>query len=259
MLHNAPKNSAYAGANYLIEGMRLLMHPKLRVYILVPLLVNIVLFVILTSTLLTYMTSLFSDAPSLFPEWLQPWVAPFKWIAWIILGAFFIIIYGYSFNIITNIIAAPFYGLLAQATEKLITGEEPPSEPLSKMIPRVFLREISKVLYFLLRGMLVILLMFLVGLIPLLQFTAPIIGLLWGAWAMSIQYVDYAADNNQLEFSDMRNCLWKRIRASLGFGSLVMGCSMIPIVNIFAMPAAVTGGTAYWVNELRSCHKPRKQ
>lgn len=245
-----PSNSTYAGANYLLEGVRLLLHPKLRKYILVPLLVNCALFVVLTSFVLSYFWTVVDSGTSFIPEWLLPWVEPFAWFVWFIVGAFFFIVYAYSFNVITNIVAAPFYGLLAEATEKLLTGKAMPSEPLGRMLMRVFAREISKLLYFMGRGLLVILLMFLVGFIPVVQVIAPMIGLGWAAWSMSIQYVDYTADNHQTPFHTMRNCLWSRIRPSLGFGASIMGCSFIPVLNIFIMPAAVTGGTIFWLNEL---------
>lgn len=239
------------GVHYMVEGIRLLWHPRLRKYILVPLLVNCILFVALTSLILGYYWALVDGSASLIPDWLSPWLAPLKWIAWFIVGTLFLIVYGYSFNLITNFIAAPFYGFLASETEKLITGKSPPDESLGKMLARVFSREISKLLYFFGRGLLVILLMILVSLIPLLNFAAPIIGLIWAAWSMSIQYADYAADNHQVPFPAMRDCLWLRKRSSLGFGGCIMACSVIPIVNIFAMPAAVTGGTLFWLNEIR--------
>ncbi len=246
-----PSNSFCAGVNYMIEGIRLLWHPKLRVYILVPLAVNCVLFIALTSLLLSYFWSIVNSDMAFIPEWLAPVVEPFKWFVWFIVGALFLILYGYAFNVITNVIAAPFYGLLAESAEKILTGNELPVETLWSLIPRVLLREISKLTYFLMRGLLVILLMILVGFIPLLQILAPLIGLTWGAWTMAIQYADYPADNHQVEFYDMRNCLWSRIRSSLGFGTTIMGCSIVPIINIFAMPAAVTGGTIFWLNELK--------
>lgn len=246
-----PKNGFFAGFNYLIEGARLLLHPSLRVYLLIPLIVNCILFIGLTSYLLTHFWSIYNDSQSFFPESWQPWIAPFAWFVWFIVGALFLIIYSYSFNVLTNIIAAPFYGKLAEATEKLLTGEELPPEPLSRMITRALSREITKLLYFLGRGFLVILLMILVGLIPVIQVLAPLIGFTWGAWSMAIQYADYPADNNQVRFSSMRNLLWGRSRSSLGFGAAIVGCSVIPIVNIFCMPAAVVGGTIYWVNELK--------
>ncbi|WP_239923559.1 sulfate transporter CysZ [Agaribacterium haliotis] len=248
---DAPRNNLITGARYMFEGARLLLHPKLRPYILVPLIVNCVLFIVLTSVLLSYFWTVFNEGSSWIPESIQPWVAPFAWFVWFIVGVLFLIVYGYSFNVITNIIAAPFYGLLAESVERVLTGQGPPEESLSAMIFRTLGREFSKLMYFLGRGLLIILVMVLVGFIPLVQVLAPLIGMLWGAWSMAIQYADYPADNHQLPFSRTRLALWNRMASTFGFGSCLMTCSVIPIVNIFAMPAAVAGGTLFWLKELK--------
>lgn len=236
----------------MLAGAKLLTNPKLRPYVLVPLLVNCLLFVVITSVVLTYFWAVVESGNSFVPEWLQPWIAPFAWFVWFLVAVLFLILYGYSFNVITNFIAAPFYGLLAEAAYKLLSGRNLPAESILHLLLRVFSREFSKLFYFLGRGFLVILLMLLISFIPIVQGLAPIIGILWSAWSMAIQYVDYSADNEQVPFPEMRNCLWRRSRSSLGFGSAVMLSSVIPIVNIFAMPAAVAGGTIYWLEELRS-------
>lgn len=246
-------NNIATGVGYFIDGVRLLLHPKLRIYLLIPIIVNCILFFLLTSFFLTYLYGVVGSGFSWIPDWLAPWLAPLKWIAWLIFGAIFLMIYAYSFNMITNVLAAPFYGLLAENTEKILTGQDLEAEPLSAMIPRVTFREIQKLTYFLFRGILIILLILMVSLIPVIQILAPLIGLAWGAWSMAIQYADYPADNHQLEFRKLRLCLWQRMYSSLGFGGAIMSCSIIPFVNIFAMPAAVAGGTVYWVNELKAC------
>lgn len=232
------------------RAARLIWDPRLRLYMLVPLLINCVLFVVLTSALLSYFWSLYDSGTSLIPEWMRPWVQVFAWLAWLVIGALALIIYGYSFNVITNLIAAPFYGMLSEATQKLVSQSAPPPESLWRMLPRVFSRELSKLVYFLGRGLLVILLMLLISLIPGIQIAAPLVGLAWSSWSMAIQYADYPADNHQLPFYQMRNRLWSRSQSSLGFGSAIMLCSVIPIVNIFAMPIAVVGGTLFWLEEL---------
>ena len=250
-----PRNSVAAGVNYLIAGIRLLGNRKLRPYILIPIFVNCVLFIVLTSVLLSYFWSVVENSNSLIPEWLQPWVAPFAWFVWFLVGVLFLILYAYSFNFITNFIAAPFYGKLSEVTQKLLTGDDIPDEPLGKMLVRVLSRELSKLFYFLGRGFLVILIMILIMFIPIVQSLSPLIGIAWGVWSMAIQYTDYPADNHQVPFPDMRNQLWKRSRSCLGFGSAIMACSVIPFINIFIMPAAVIGGTIYWLNELKECHQ----
>ena len=68
---------------------------------------------------------------------------------------------------------------------------------------------------------------------------------------MAIQYADYAADNNRVAFSRFKNGLSNTRYSAWGMGGMTLLGTMIPVVNIIAMPAAVAGGTIYWVNELR--------
>lgn len=233
--------------------MRLIWHPELRLYLIVPLLVNCILFFLLTSAFVHYVGD--------FADWLMAFLpgflAPLKWIVWSVIGILMLIVYAYSFNMITNIIAAPFYGLLAAKAETILTGIAPPAESTASMISRTLLRECEKLWYFLKRGFVVILIMILVGTltgwIPGLNLLAPLIGLAWGAWSMAIQYSDYSADNHQLAFKPLRQCLWKKKYSSLGFGGFIILCSIIPVVNIIAMPVAVVGGTLFWLRELKHC------
>ncbi len=237
------KNNLFTGMSYFIDGMRLLLRPELRAYILVPLLVNMLLFAVLTGLAIHYFGDLLAWMQGLLPTWLE-WLA---WLAWIVIGAVALLIYGYSFNMITNIIAAPFYGLLSEKVEELLTGEQLPPETLLHMIPRVTWREIIKLTYFIVRGIFIILLMILVAFIPVINICAPLIGLAWSAWSMSIQYADYAADNHQTPFNILRYQLRCKLYSTLGFGGMVMGCSIVPVLNIIAMPAAVIGGTMFWL------------
>ena len=257
-IYDNPPNTLTTGAQYFVQGINLLWHPQLRVYILIPLLVNCILFVALTTVFIgyfNYWAEIITGSIEVDMGWFTSiivWVLKaLAWFGLIVLGVILLMVYGYSFNVITNIIAAPFYGLLAEKTEMLITGKKGEGEPLAQMIPRVIGRAISKLWYFLSRGFVIMLIVLLLSPIPLINLIAPFIGLLWSAWSMAIQYGDYAADNNRLDFKELRQRLWQKKYSSLGFGGIVMGCSVVPILNIFAMPAAVTGGTIYWVKELR--------
>lgn len=248
-------NSLNSGARYFFHGLRLVLHPRLRLFVLVPFAINCVLFIALTTLLVQYFDHL-TDWQLPLPEILQFLEKTLKWVAWFLIVVVVLIGYGYSFNIITNVLAAPFYGLLSQKTEELITGASPPDEPLWKMGPRTIGREILKLIYFFSRGIFVFLVMLLLGLTFILNFLVPVIGTLWSAWSMAIQYVDYAADNHQTEFVTLRKTLRKRRYSSIGFGGMVMAFSMVPLLNILAAPAAVIGGTLFWLNETKGLPLP---
>ncbi|MBU3069749.1 sulfate transporter CysZ [Aestuariicella sp. G3-2] len=239
-------NSPINGMTYLTRGAQLIVTPQLRLFVLVPLLINLVLFFAATYLLIQQ----FGVAMSWLLGSLPGWLDFLAWILWVIFAALVLVVYGYSFSMITNIIAAPFYGILAEKTEILVKGTGPAPESLRHMIPRTLGREMVKLWYFILRGLALLILMFVLSFIPLINVIVPVIGFLWGAWSMAIQYVDYPADNNQLTFKDTRNRLWNRKYSSFSLGGLVMLGTMVPLLNIFVMPIAVVGGTLFWIDEL---------
>src|SRR5687768_5611072 len=142
MYPDLARNSLMSGAQYFFHGLRLLLHPQLRWFVLIPLIINCLLFAVLTTLLVQYFDQLTQwDLP--LPEILQFLEKTLKWVAWLLIVVVVLIGYGYSFNIITNIFVAPFYGLLSQRTEEMLTGVKCPDEPLPQMIFRTIFRELK--------------------------------------------------------------------------------------------------------------------
>ncbi|WP_237063419.1 sulfate transporter CysZ [Microbulbifer zhoushanensis] len=256
------------GVDALIQGARLLGRRELRPFIIVPLLINLVLFIALTAVMLSqlgglsdYLGSLLAHEPvdTENMSWWRAilaqgaaWAANvFQWLAWLIAIAvviLFLFVYGYLFGIITNIIAAPFNGFLAEKVEELLTGQAPPAEPMVSMVWRTIGRELRKLMYFVGWGLVIFVIAMLTS---WTVFIPAILGGLWGAWCMAIQYVDYPLDNHQRPFDELKSVLLRRKLSSLSFGGAVMLAKMVPVLNIFVMPAAVAGGTVLWVDRLR--------
>ncbi len=232
---------------YFTEGAKLITQPGFRRFILIPLLINLVIFAVVTVVLFNIFNDFFSQILEWSPSWLD-WLA---WLLWPLIAFIFLVIYGYSFNIITNFIAAPFFGLLAEKIELHLTGSAPPDETWGQLIPRTIQRELVKLWYFASRGLLVFLLLIICFFIPGLNLIAAIIGALWGCWSMAAQYADYPADNHQLPFHDVRRRLNSQPLTSYSYGGIILVGSMVPVLNIFVTPIAVAGATIYWVREVR--------
>jgi CysZ protein len=234
------------GASYLTRGARMLTHPALRLFVIIPLLINIVIFGSLISIGFSYLTELMDSMLSKLPEWLDF----IEWILWPLIFITVSLITGYLFTAVALIIASPFNSLLAEKAEELITGREVASlegiRAALMEIPRAIVREIVKLLYYVPMAAFVLLLTF----IPGLNAISPVLWFLLGAWMMSIQFVDYPMDNHQLGFADVKEAVRSRRLSSMGFGGLVALCTSIPIVNFFVVPAAVVGATILWTREL---------
>lgn len=235
------------GFYYFRQGYRLLMSPGLRRYALLPLLINMLLlggaFYWLYDLLQQQIPLLLSHIPASL-HWLY-------YVLWPLAIVSLFIIFGYFFSTVANILAAPFCGLLAERVEQQLTGQSLPDTSLFALIkdlPRIMLREWQKLKYYLPRVIILILLHFIPIIGPLIS---PVLWLLFGAWMMAIQYCDYPFDNHRINFSTMRHTLRQDRLLHIQFGGMVSLFTVIPIVNLTIMVAAVCGATAIWVDRYR--------
>jgi CysZ protein len=236
------------GAGYVIRGAKLLTHKNLRLFVIIPLLVNIIIFGSLIGVGLSFLDAQMERLMGWIPEWLDF----IEWILWPIIGLAFSLMTGYVFTALAILIASPFNALLAEKAEELITGQEVDSlEGLGAAllaVPRGILRELHKLLYYLPMFVFVLIITF----IPVINAVSPILWFLLGAWMMSLQFVDYPMDNHQLAFADVKEAIRTRPFSAMGFGGVVALCASIPIVNFFVVPSAVVGATLFWCEQLRT-------
>ena len=149
---------------------------------------------------------------------------------------------------VANIVAAPFNALLSIRVEEHLVGSLSESNSSLWMImPRALWREVTKLLYLLPR----LLGLLLLSVIPVVNAAAPVLWILFGTWMMAIQYTDYAADNNEVSFTDLRGRLAEARMQSIMFGLPAYLLLAIPVVNLIILPVAVAGGTVFWVKNLR--------
>lgn len=231
------------GAHYLTRGARLLGHPTLRPFVIIPLVINILIFGSLITIGFNYISDLMDSMLASIPEWLNF----IRWILWPIIVITVGLISGYVFTSVALVIASPFNALLSEKAEELITGQ--PVNSLEGFgaaliaVPKSIVRELMKLLYYIPMAILALLISFIPG-------VGAVAWLLLGAWMMSIQFVDYPMDNHQLSFADVKAAVRSRRLSSMGFGGLVALCASIPLVNFFVVPAAVVGATLLWCEEL---------
>lgn len=246
------RGNLYTGFDYLMQGFGLIRQPGLRLFVIIPLLINILIF----ATLITLTFNQFGEWIDFAIDWLPEFLSFLRWVLWPLAVILILVVVMYAFSIVANFIASPFNGLLAEKTEELLTGREVAGfETIGQALvsfPKSLLREVSKLLYYLPLALVVLIISF----IPGINLAAPVLWFLLGAWMMAIQYCDFPMDNHQRSFAQMKQAIRVQRLTSLGFGSGVMVGTMIPVVNFFIMPAAVCGATAYWVRELNDNDGP---
>lgn len=236
---------ALSGPQYLGEGLKLVLSPGLRLFVLLPLAINLILFV----TLVGFAVQQFSGWVDTFMPSLPNWLSFLEYLLWPLFVVLVLLMVFFSFTMLANIIAAPFNGFLAEKVEVVVRGEDnfPPFNwaELLAMVPRTLGREARKLGYFLPRAIGLLILTF----IPVVNLVAAPLWLLFGVWMMAIQYIDYPADNNKMSWQDMLAWLREKRWQSLGFGGITYAALLVPGLNILMMPAAVAGATLFWVRE----------
>ncbi len=227
----AGKNPLLAMSS-LRKGASLLWHKQLRKYILVPIAVNILLFSSMLYLGYHYVGVLIAQ---FIPGWLQ-------WLDWLIYPVFFMSFFVagfFTFSVMANLIASPFYGGLAAKTLHIVRGQT--GNIQEQPILSVLGSELKRMGYLLSRALPIAI----VSVIPGVNLVAPVLWGLFAAWGVSMEYFAYTLENEGAVFSEQRQAL-KSIRiGALSFGGVVLACLMIPVLNVVIPPIAVISATIY--------------
>lgn len=233
----------FKGAGYFFQGLGMLGQKGIRRYVWVPVVMNLVLLAAMIRGVQVWL----ADWQGFESGWLS-------WASWLVvplLVLLVVVVFGYFFSALLVAVASPFYGLLAGHIEQR-DGVLAEDEPLWRLTVRTFQREWKKILYFMPRyGVLLLL-----SLVPLVQLVMPVFWFLFGSWTLALQYRDYTLDNLGVPFADSRRQLGEDRWAALGFGAVVSVLMLVPILNCFVPPAAVIGGSL-WALEQRRLRLPQ--
>ncbi len=224
-------NNPLIAVEFLVKGLKLLPDPKLRSLIIIPILINIVLYSIALALGYYYVEELINQ---FIPNWLQ-------WLNWILLPLFFILFFVvsfFSFTVLANLIASPFYGVLSARTQALISGEV---QVIEQPVAQVMAGELKRVLYIVMR----ILPLLILFIIPVVNIIAPIIFALFSAWCLAMEFMAYPLENEGLLFVEQKELLKTARIGILSFGGITMLGLTLPVLNIIIGPAAVIGATIY--------------
>lgn len=229
--NNSP---VYATACF-IQGLKQASRPPLRSYLLLPIAINLVLYSTAFVVGYIYLTDLIT---LIVPDWLNA----IKWLQWLIYLLFFIsfaVIGFFIATLLANIIAAPFYSLLAVKTWTLIAGNITPIK--SPAIKQVIYSEINRIGYLVSRMLPLLVLFF----IPVINLIAPLLWLLFGAWCMGLEFMAYPLENQNILFAQQRKQAKSQKWAVLSFGGFIMLGMSIPLINLIVAPITVIGTTIY--------------
>lgn len=240
-------NNPLDGAGYLIRGFGLITKPGIRPFVLIPLIINVLVF----SLLIWLGVDQFEALMDRFLPAEGSWLAWLRWLLWPLFAIAILLLIFYTFTVFANLIAAPFNGLLADKIERYLGGELPQQpggikQMMQEILPSL-LSELRKMGYFLLRAIPLLLLF----LIPGLNLAAPFLWMAFSAWFMAVEYGDFPMANHGLNFKEQHRRLKQSRLTALSFGGTLTLMMMVPLLNFFAMPAAVAGATVFWHEQLK--------
>jgi len=234
------------GAGYFLKGLNLIQRKGVKRFVIIPLLINILIFVLLFWLLSGYVGDFLDSMTASLPDWLA-WLS---YLIWVLFAFSAGIILFFGFSIVANLIGAPFNSFLAGAVEKSLTGHSPmdnTGRSLMQEVSYAMAGEFRKILYFAAWGIPLLIMSF----IPAINLIAPFLWAFFSAWMMAIEYGDYPLGNHGMGFVDIRNKLGEKKMLSLGFGGTVMLGTMIPLLNFLVMPIAVAGATAMRIEQFK--------
>ncbi|MDE2234156.1 MAG: sulfate transporter CysZ [Gammaproteobacteria bacterium] len=233
------------GGSYLIRGFGCLLRPGVRRYVIIPLLLNTILFIGAIGLAGKFFENWLQHLTSMLPGWLN-WLPYLLWPVFVLviaLGLF------YGFSLIANIVGSPFNAFLSARVEFLACGRQTDSG--RGLIQDIYVSvrdELRRIFYILWRTLLIGTLGLLLLFLPVLNILAAFLWFAFTAWMLAMQYSDYPLSNQGVEFRAQTPMLKLHRSRLFGFGCATALCTLIPVVNFVVMPAAVAGATLLWMD-----------
>lgn len=231
------------GTAQFARALEVLKKPQIRRYVIMPLLINILLF----GGLLWFGYAQFAPLVESVMSYVPGFLDFLRWIIWLFVTVITAIVVFFTFTPIANIVAAPFNALMSEKIETMLTGKAPEgNSSFVEMALSSMASQFRKLLYILLwsAGLL------LVSLIPVINFAAPVLWVVFGSWLLSLEYLDYPMGNHDISFARQKQIVAGRKGLALGFGGATMVLTTVPLLNFIVMPLATAAATLIWVEQL---------
>ena len=238
----------FKGFSYSLRGLKLIIQPGIRRFVAIPLSINITLFSAAIYFLFTKFDQWMNRFMPDFPDWLSWLESAINWFLWPLFATMIFFMVFYSFTFLANLVAAPFNSLLAEKVEAMLKSQpldNSPSYPGWQTIKKSIASEIGKLSYLLKWSAIILIISF----IPVVNIVAPALWIIFGAWMLALEYLDYPMSNHNHYFKEINQQAISKRTLSLGFGSGVFVLTSIPVINFIAMPSSVAGATALWVEQ----------
>ena len=225
----------FSGTACLLRGLAMLREPSLRHFVWIPLLINLVLY---SFGIWLGMHYFAAAMHWLIPSWLD-------WLRWLLWPLFAVLLTGgvfFSFTVMANLVAAPFYGpLAAKVYANLGIDLSGADGGGGSALVADLASELRRLRYFAMRALPLLV----ASAIPGVNVIAGFLWLVFGAWSLSLEFMSYPLEVQGIRFPEQRKRASAYRMEALGFGAAVLLGLSIPVLNILIPPAAVIGATLY--------------
>jgi CysZ protein len=231
-----------AGAGLLLRGLALYVRsPRLMLLGILPALISGALFVAAFAALLYFV----DDLAGLLTPFADDWSEAGRRLIRVVAGLAVVGLAGLlgvlAFTAVTLAVGDPFYEKISERVEDRLGGT-----PGAVEVPfwASLRRSIADSLRLVAVSALVGVPLFAAGFIPLLgQTVVPVVGALVGGWFLALELAGAPFYRRGLRLPDRRSILKADRPTTLGFGTAVFLCFLIPLGAVLIMPAAVAGAT----------------
>jgi len=214
-------------------GLLALRHRHLLALAVVPLILNLMLYLAALALVVHYYEEwfglLFAQPQAWY--WLVSYVI-LRLVAFVLLLAALL----FSFVFVGTALAAPFLEVLSARVERVLQGQD----ALTPVRPLPWLRDLVRAL-----GHAFLLLLLWMGLFPL-SFLPGLGHVLWlvGSWLLlAYNFASFALERRRWSFREQWRMLLREWAATLGFGAAVFLVLLLPLVGLVLLPTAAVGGT----------------
>ncbi len=259
-----PIKDTFSGFSYPLRALRLLgQNPRLTLYSLFPIGVNILLGAALYAGIFIPAWGSLQGLLADYAAWHQAWIEQLPgWLgflsffavllAWLLrvllIGGLFFVL-GFLLVQFGTILGAPWYGRLSEKVEETVSGS-------ITGIEVGFLRDIARALAF--EGMKLLLMAGTAVLGLFLQFIpalgtllAGFIGLGLAILLVCLDFLDPPLERLRLPFFRKVQTVFRHFPGSAAFGIVSFLIISVPVVNFFTIPLSTAGGTLFYCDRIR--------
>jgi CysZ protein len=152
----------------------------------------------------------------------------------------------------STILAGPFSEKLSEVVEQLATGHPPPDETFRlKVLAIDSVRAMTSGLQLLLVFGALYLPLLLLSFVPLIGLVGAAGMFLYGCFFLALNFLDPALDRKRLTLRDKLRWARAVLATHLGFGAVLFGLMLVPVLNLVIPPCFVVAGTLLWIDRER--------